>query len=93
MYIFIFVLINTFSQNCLVHVFGTEGSIIHELDLSLCLITGVCVCLCVCVCVHAQSCLTLCDPVDSGLAWLLCLWDFPDKNTECVAISFFRGSY
>ena len=40
-----------------------------------------CVCLCVCVCVHAQLCLTLCDPMDSGLAWLLCLWDFPDKNT------------
>ena len=34
-------------------------------------------CVCVCVCMHAQSCLTLCDP----MAWLLCLWNLPGKNT------------
>ena len=36
------------------------------------------------VCVHvcARLCSPLCD---------LCLWDFPDKNTGWVAISFFRG--
>ena len=28
----------------------------------------------------AQTCLTLCDPMDC--ARLLCLWDFPGKNTE-----------
>ena len=27
----------------------------------------VCLCMCVCVCVHAQSCLTLCDPMDCCL--------------------------
>ena len=26
-----------------------------------------CVCVCVCVCVYAQSCLTLCDPMDCSL--------------------------
>ena len=37
------------------HVFGTEGSTTHVLDLSLCLRTGVCVCVCVCVFAHACS--------------------------------------
>ena len=27
----------------------------------------VCVCVCVCVCMHAQSCLTLCGPIDCNL--------------------------
>ena len=31
----------------------------------------------VCVRVRAQSCLTLCDPMDYRL---LCLWDYPGKN-------------
>ena len=31
----------------------------------------------VCVRVCAQSCLTLCDPMDYRL---LCLWDYPGKN-------------
>ena len=29
----------------------------------------------------AQSCLTLCNPVDRRLPRLLCQWDFPGKNT------------
>ena len=29
----------------------------------------------------AQSCPTLCDPMDCSLARLLCLWDSPGKNT------------
>ena len=29
----------------------------------------------------AKSCPTLCDPTDSSPARLLCLWDFPGKNT------------
>ena len=33
----------------------------------------------VCVCVCAQSCLTLCDPMEPTS--ILCPWDFPDKNT------------
>ena len=39
----------------------------------------------------AQSCLTLCDPVDYiaiQLAKLICPWNFPGKILECVAISF-----
>ena len=31
---------------------------------------------CVCVCAHAQSCSTLCDPMDCHL----CPWDFPGKH-------------
>ena len=33
-----------------------------------------------CVCWVAQSCLTLCDPMDYP-ARFLCPWDFPDENT------------
>ena len=35
------------------------------------------------MCVHAQSCPTLCDPMDcmEELPRLLCQWDFPGKNT------------
>ena len=34
-----------------------------------------------CACSVAKSCLTLCDPRGCSLARLLCLWDFPGKNT------------
>ena len=30
----------------------------------------------------AQSCLTLCNPIDCSLPWLLCPWDIPGKNTS-----------
>ena len=33
---------------------------------------------------HAQSCLTLCDPMDCKSTRLLCPWDFPGKNTGVV---------
>ena len=33
------------------------------------------------VCVCAQSCLTLCNPVDCSPTRLLCPWNFPGKNT------------
>ena len=33
------------------------------------------------VCSHAQSCLTLCNPMDLQLARLLCPWNSPGKNT------------
>ena len=39
-----------------------------------------CVCVCVCVCVCAQSCLTL-QPRRLWPTRLLCLWNFPGKNT------------
>ena len=29
----------------------------------------------------AQSCRTLCDPMDCSLTRFLCPWDFPGKNT------------
>ena len=32
-------------------------------------------------CLVAQSCPTLCDPVDCSPTRLLCPWDFPGKNT------------
>ena len=32
-------------------------------------------------CVHAQSHLTLCDPIGCSSTRLLCPWDFPGKNT------------
>ena len=39
----------------------------------------------------AQSCPTLCGPIDRSPARLLCPWGFPGKNTG-VAIPFSRGS-
>ena len=40
----------------------------------------------------AQSCLTLCDPMDCEPTRLLCPWNFPGKNPGVVAISLSRGS-
>ena len=42
--------------------------------------------------VHAQSYLTLCNPMELKPARLLCPWDSWGKNTGVVAITFFRGS-
>ena len=36
---------------------------------------------CVCVCVRAQSCTTLCNPMDCSPARLLCPWDSTGENT------------
>ena len=33
------------------------------------------------ICVHAQSCLTLCNPMDHSLPGSSFPWNFPDKNT------------
>ena len=35
-----------------------------------------------CSCLRAWLSLTLCDPLDCSPTRLLCLWDFPGKNTE-----------
>ena len=43
-------------------------------------------------CLVAQSCLTLCDPMDCSPIRLLCPWDLPDKNTGVGCISFSTGS-
>ena len=34
------------------------------------------------LCVHAQSCPTLCNPLELETTRLLCPWNFPGKNTE-----------
>ena len=52
----------------------------------------VAVCVCVCVCVHAQSCLTLCDPVDCSLPGSSVCGIFQARILERVAISYSRGS-
>ena len=41
----------------------------------------VCVCVCVFAYTCAESCLTLCSPMDCSSLWLLCPWDSPGKNT------------
>ena len=51
-----------------------------------------CVCVCVCVCVHAQSCPTLCDPMDCSLFGFSVYGIFQARILERVAISFTRGS-
>ena len=40
----------------------------------------VCICVCVCVCLVAQSCLTLCDPMDCSPPGSSVLGDSPGKN-------------
>ena len=55
----------------------------------------VCVCVCVCVCAHAkllQSCLTLCDPIDSSLPGCSVQGILQARILEWAAISFFTGS-
>ena len=44
----------------------------------------------VCACQVAQSCLTLCEPMDYIACQAPPSWDFPDKNTGVVAISLSR---
>ena len=44
----------------------------------------------VCVCVCAQLCLTLCDPMDCRL---LCLWDYPGKNTGVSCHFLLQGIF
>ena len=49
-------------------------------------------CICVCVCVCAQSCLTLCDPMDYNPPGSSEHGIFQARILEWVAISFSRGS-
>ena len=50
--------------------------------------------LCMCACFVAQSCLTLCDPMDcSPSPSLLCPWDFPGKNTGVGCHFLFQGIF
>ena len=41
----------------------------------------------------AQSCLTLCDPMDNGVLRLLCLWDSPGKNSGVGCHFLFPGIF
>ena len=50
----------------------------------------VCVCVCVSVCVCAQSCLTLCNPIDSSLPGSSVHGIFQAGILEWVAISYCR---
>ena len=52
----------------------------------------VCVCVCVCVCACAQSCLTLCHPVDSSLSGSSVHGILKARILEWAAIPFARGS-
>ena len=42
-----------------------------------------------CLCVCAQSCLTLCNPIDCST----CPWDFPDKNTGVCCHFRLQGKF
>ena len=56
-------------------------------------VSSVCVCVCVCLCVLvAQSCLTLCDPVDCSPPGSSVQGILQARILEWVAISFSRGS-
>ena len=50
--------------------------------------------LCVCVCTHAcaQSCLTLCDPMDCSPPHF-CPWGFPGKNTGVGSHFLLQGIF
>ena len=52
----------------------------------------VCMCVCACMCVHALSRVQLFAAPCTVAGRLLCLWNFPGKNTGVVAISDSRGS-
>ena len=49
-------------------------------------------CVCACECEHAQSCLTLCNPMDCNLPGLLSQWDFP-SNTGMGCHFLLQGIY
>ena len=51
-----------------------------------------CVCVCVCARVRAQSCLTLCDPMDCSPPGSSVHEIFQARILEWVAISYSRGS-
>ena len=54
---------------------------------------GVCVCVCVCVCVlDAQSCLTLCDPMDCSPPGFSVHGILQARILECIAIPLCRGT-
>ena len=53
----------------------------------------VCVCVCVCKCLAAQSCLTLCDPMDYSLPGSFVHGDSPGKNTGVGCHALLQGIF
>ena len=52
----------------------------------------VCICVCVCVCFVAQSCLTLCDPMDCSPPGSSVDGDSPGKNTVVGCHALLQGN-
>ena len=52
----------------------------------------VCICVCVCVCLVAQSCLTLCDPMDCSPPGSSVHGDSPGKNTVVGCHALLQGN-
>ena len=62
------------------------------LECSKCsFLSDVCVCVCVCVCVYAQSCVTLCSPMDWSLPGFSAHGISQARILECNAISWLQG--
>ena len=59
----------------------------------MCVCVCVCVCMYACVCIHAQLCPTLCDLHGLWPARLLCLWNFPGKNSGVVCHFLLQGNF
>ena len=59
----------------------------------VCVCVHMCVCVCVCVCMHAQSCPTLCDPVDGSPPGSSVHGISQTRILEWVAIYFSRGIF
>ena len=52
----------------------------------------VCMCVCACVCLVAQSCPTLCDPMDCSLPGSSAHVDSPGKNNGVGCMPFSKES-
>ena len=74
------------AQVCLFQFYSLK----YERNMITLNILPVCVCVCVYVCVCAQSCLTLCDPIDCGLAGSSVHGIVQARILEWVAISYSR---
>ena len=68
-----------------------ENEFSFRLFVKECLCVWVCVCVCVCVLI-AQSCLTLCDPMDCSPQGSSVHGILQARILECVDIPFSRGS-
>ena len=74
----------------LIIIFTTVGHFISEPLNYMCVCVCVCVCMCVCERERAQSCLTLCNPMDCSPPGTSVYGIFQARVLKQVAISFFR---